>query len=149
MSKPFLFVILIVGLIWIRSGYGKLTGGFVGNLDKALMKFVSENPYPFVKDFLNSVAIPNHVIFSYLTQWGEIFAGAALLICSIVLIANPRINRFFLSLLSLGLLVGAFLNLTFWLSAGWTSPSTESLNLIMFTIETVAILVVFKKLKTD
>lgn len=148
MSKPFLFVIFIVGLIWIRSGYGKLTGGFVGTLDKALMKFASENPYPFVKDFLNSIAIPNHILFSYLTQFGEIFAGLTLSFCSVVLIANLKANRSLLLLLFLGVLVGAFLNLTFWLSAGWMSPSTDGLNLLMFAIEAIALFVVFKKIKT-
>lgn len=149
MSKSFLLVIFILGFIWIRSGYGKLTGGFVGNLDKALMKFASENPYPFVKDFLNSFAIPNHIIFSYLTQFGEIFAGLTLAICSVVLIANPKSSRLFLILLALGLLVGAFLNLTFWFSAGWMSPSTDGLNLLMFAIEVIALLAVLKKIKAN
>lgn len=148
MSKPFLFVIFIVGLIWIRSGYGKLTGGFVGTLDKALMKFASENPYPFIKGFLNTIAIPNHLIFSVLTQWGELFTGLSLIICSVILIVYPKVNKFFLIVLSLGLLVGAILNLTFWFSAGWMSPSTDGLNLLMFAIEAIALFVVFKKIKT-
>ncbi len=149
MNKPFLLVIFVIGLIWLRSGYGKLTGGFVGTLDKALMKFASENPYPFVKEFLNSIAMPNHFIFSILTEWGELFAGVSLLVCSIILMANPKPNKMFPIILALGLLVGAILNLTFWFSAGWMSPSTDGLNLLMFAIEVIALLAALKKLKTN
>ncbi len=147
MNKYFLSVIFVIGFIWLRSGLGKLVGGFAGTLDKPLMKFASENPYPFVKDFLNSIAIPNHVIFSYLTQWGEIFAGVALVICSIAAVANYKINKVFFVVLTAGLLVGAFLNLVFWFSAGWTSASTEGLNLLMFSIELSGLFAVASKLK--
>ncbi len=149
MSKSFLLVIFVIGLIWLRSGYGKLTGGFVGNLDKALMKFASENPYPFVVDLLNSIAIPNHILFSYLTQWGEIFTGSVLIFSSLYLIFSKKPGKIIFTIFSLGLLVGILLNLTFWFSAGWTSPSTDGLNLLMLVVEVVALFGVFKKLKAN
>lgn len=149
MNKYFLSVIFVVGFIWLRSGLGKLTGGFAGTLDKALIKFASENPYSFIKDFLNSIVLPNHAIFSYLTMWGEIFAGASLIICSIAIAADNKINKVFFRVLALGLLVGVFLNLTFWFSAGWMSPSTDGLNLLMFSIEIAALFAAISKLKSS
>lgn len=44
--------------------------------------------------------------------------------------------------LELGLLGGILLNIIFWLAAGWTSPSTDSLNLLMFLIEAIGFITV-------
>lgn len=148
MTKFFLWVLLTLSFIWLRSSYGKLTGGtFVQNLGKTLEKFASDNPYPLFKGFLQDAAIPNSVIFGNLTMYGEVFAGAIILIVALYYLTNQKNSRVLNFLLFLGLLVGAFLNGIFWLAAGWTSPSTDGLNLLMFVIQVIGIIYLTKDKK--
>lgn len=146
-SKAFLLIILAHGLIWLKSGYGKISGGkFVDSLDKVLTKFASDNPYPAVKGFLESTAIPNAKLFGVLTMWGELLVAVSLVAGALYFLFNKD-NRAFLLFLAAGLLGGAFLNFTFWLAAGWTSASTDTVNLLMAVIETIGFVVVASRLR--
>ena len=140
-NKFLLWVLLIISFIFLRSSYGKLVGNtFVQNLGKTLEKFASENPYPWFKGFLQGTAMPNSEIFGILTMYGEVFAGLAILITSFYYLANQKNSSLLNLLLLLGLLVGAFLNGIFWLAAGWTSTSTDGLNLLMFVLQVIGII---------
>lgn len=148
LGNKYLYLIFAsIGFIFLRSGYGKVTGGkFVGGLGETLTKFASNNPYPQVKSFLEQIAVPNSGIFGILTMYGEVFAGISLMGASVYLLfaaKNPRVSYL---ILGAGLLTGAFLNTVFWLSAGYTSASTESLNLVMFAVEVVGLAFVWQKL---
>lgn len=133
-------LILINGLIWLRSSFGKVTGGtFVAALGETLGKFAGKNPYPLVKDFLQNTAIPNSQIFGLLTMWGELLSALAITGGVIYLITNPKGHKTVVSIVALGLLGGMFFNVVFWLAAGWTSPSTDSLNLLMFATQVIAL----------
>lgn len=138
-----------VGFIFLRSGYGKLTGGtFVSTLGETLTKMADKNPYPWYKDFLLYTAIPNSATFGMLTMWGELFAGLTLLIISLYLLIQKKTAKFLYLLLGAGFLTGAFLNATFWLAAGYTSPSTDGLNLVMFLVQVVGFFFVLHRLTT-
>jgi len=140
-------IILLNGLLWAKSSYGKfVSGNFVDNLGKTLTAFASKNPYPWYKDFLNNVAIPNSQIFGTLTLYGEAFAALTLTFIPLYLFFKPA-NQILRLLLILGLLTGAFLNLIFWLAAGWTSPSTDSLNLVMLGVQVIALFAILKHSK--
>lgn len=146
-SKYLYLIFAVIGFIFLRSSVGKIQGGtFVSSLGGTLAKFADKNPYPFYKSFLENVAIPNAGIFGLLTMWGEFFSGAAILLSSLYLLFQPRGNRLIYLLLSAGLLVGAFLNGIFWLAAGWTSPSTDGLNLVMFAVQAIGLIFVLKHL---
>ncbi|MBI2600256.1 hypothetical protein HYW43_05050 [Candidatus Daviesbacteria bacterium] len=142
-----ILILLAHGLIWLRSSYGKLYGGkFVDELGKTLAFFASKNPYPLVKDFLQNTAIPNSKLFGNLTMWGEFLSALAIILgASYLLIKKSWDNRAAIVLIS-GLLGGIFLNMVFWLSAGWMSPSTESVNLIMFITQLIGVSVLIKSL---
>lgn len=143
-----LLILLIVDFIWLRSSFGKLTEGkFVGSLGGILTKFSSNNPYSFVKQFLLNIAIPNSTFFGILTMWGEVFVAVGLGISLVYLLSNPKRNNLILLILLLSLLGGMFLNLVFWFSAGWTSSSTDGLNLLMFFIQLIALTYIFKIFK--
>lgn len=141
MSKNLLVlnvILLEIGLVWLRSGFGKLEGGsFVGNLGKTLIVFSSKNSYPFVKNFLTEIAIPNSQLFGFLTMYGEVFVGATLAIGSLLLIFKKMENKILNFFISIALIVSIFLSTVFWLSAGWMSASTDTLNLLMLGIESV------------
>lgn len=140
MDKYMLLVILANGFIWVRSSFGKVTGGkFVDTLGGTLEKFASNNPYPWFKDFLQNVAIPNSQIFGQLTMWGEVFVALTMVIIPLCWLFNPKGCGFAKPLLVFGLLGGMFLNAVFWAAGGWTSPSTESVNLVMFLVQGVAL----------
>lgn len=135
---PLLLILAVIDYIWLKSTYGKLTGGkFVAGIEGALKKFASENPFPFVKSFLEGVAIPNASTFGFLTMWGEALVALSLLISLLYLLLKGT-NNLILWFLSLGLLGGAFLNTVFYLSSGWTSPSSEGLNLLMLAAQFIA-----------
>lgn len=142
-----LVIFIAIGYIFSKSGYEKVVGGkFVDGLLGTLGKFASNNPYPIVKDFLNQVVIPNSTTFGTLTMWGELFSGISILVTSLILFMVVRAHQFVYLLLLFGLVGGAFLNLIFWLSAGWTSPSTDSLNFLMLIVQSVGVGLVFKRL---
>lgn len=142
----FLLFILAIGLVWLKSSYGKLTGGvFVDGLGKTLTMFASKNPYPWYKDFLTQVAIPNAKTFGLLTMWGEFLSAVSITAASIILMATGG-SKLVKIVLLLGLLGGAFLNAVFWLASAWTSPSTDSLNLLMLVLQAIAAIAVAKSI---
>lgn len=148
MTKYLLFVLLVDGLIWFQSAYGKVASGkFVEGLGATLGKFASNNPYLAVKSFLEGVAIPNSQIFGYLTMYGELLSSLAIVGGAIVLLLQPK-NIQVVPFLVLGLIGASFLNLIFWLSAGWTSPSTSSVNLLMLAVEISGIFALLKSAKS-
>lgn len=135
----FIFVLLSVGFIFFRSSYGKITEGkFVDSLATTLEKFGSKNPYPWYKQFLSGFIVPNSQFFGNLIMWGELLSALAIIIASLSILMR-RQNKMTYWLMILGLVGALMLNLNFWFAAGWTSPSTESLNLLMAIIEIIAL----------
>lgn len=148
-NKYLFSIFAVIGYIFLESGYGKISGGkFVGSLGATLTKFASGNPYPAVKGFLENIAIPNSVLFGYLTQWGEFLAGLNLLGLSVLMLFSSQLSRKYYWLMSLGFGTGLLLNVTFWLSAGYSSPSTGSLNLLMAAVNLVGLIFVISQSKS-
>lgn len=142
--KGFIIIMLILGLIWARSSYAKITGGvFAQSLGGVLTKTAPANPYPFYKNFLLSVAIPNAEMFGNLTVWGEFLVAVSILGGGYLLLKHPT-NKLFRKVLIAGLIGGAFLNLNFWLAFSSTSLSTDNLNLLMLTTEAIGAFVLIK-----
>lgn len=144
--KSLLAIFLTIGLIFLKSSLGKISSGnFASGLGASLGKIVDKNPYPFYKQFLINVVIPNSQIFGFLVMWGEFLSAVAITIGALMLLINPKANKQMHLLLLAGLAGAAFLNITFWLGFGYTSPSTDSLNLLMAIIEIIGVFVVLKK----
>lgn len=131
-------IVLVNGLIWLRSSWGKLTEGkFVGGLAGTLTKFASNNPYPWFKNLLQTVAIPNASTIGLLIMFSEAFIAVALTGGALYYLFAKKINPTVGLLFKLGLVGGSLLNLIFWLAAGWTSPSTDGLNLVMLATQSI------------
>lgn len=131
-NKPLYFIILSVGFIWARSSLAKFTSGnFVSNLGETLTKAAAKNPYPFYKQFLTDVAIPNSQIFGFLVFWGEVLVAVSIILGAVIFLKNPKPHKLIKFGLVAGLASGVFLNITYWLGFGYTSPATDSLNLLM------------------
>lgn len=148
MNWPLMLITLGVSWEWFKGGWGKLAEGeFVDGLAKTLGFFASKNPNLWVKDFLVTVAIPNSVVFGNMVIAGELAAGFCLFIGTALLAVNRGIyTRLAYYLLVLGFGVGLVLSLTFWLAAGWTSPSTDGLNFVLAVVEAAGLAWVAKEL---
>lgn len=145
--KPLLWTLLALGLLWSKSSWGKLTGGtFVSGLGQTLSKVVDKNPYPFFKQFLTDVAIPNSVLFGNLTLWGEVLVALSITLGAILLLFNPNISKLVYLAVIAGLFGGLLLNVVFWFGFGYTSPSTDSVNLLMAAIEVIAIIALWRQM---
>lgn len=145
-QKYFTLVLLVMGFIFLQSGYEKIASGkFVEGLAGTLGKFASNNPYPWFKDLISSVGVPNAGLFGPLVMYGEVLVGAALFGVSAYLLLGKKATKLVYLALLLGSLGAAALNGTFWLAAGWMSPSTESLNLLMFAVAVIAAVFSFNK----
>lgn len=145
-EKYFFAIYIVLGFLFLKSSWGKITEGkFVDSLGGTLEKFASKNPYPWYKEFLTSVAIPNSVMFGNLTMWGELLTGLGYFAGGLYLLLSKKPTRLGYLVFSLGCLGGAFLNGVFWLAAGWTSPSTDSVNLVMFLVGVIGLVYGFKK----
>lgn len=137
--KSLLAIYFILGLTWARSSLEKLSGDkFVDSLGVILTKVAKDNPYIYYRQFLESVAIPNSVMFATLTMYGEFLVAVAILISTFVLFADPAKKLFYITLI-LGLFGGIFLNINFWLAFSYNSVAADSLNLLMLFIEIVGV----------
>lgn len=144
----FLMVMLVLGLVWARSSYAKITGGtFAASLGVVLEKTAPNNPYPFYKSFLYTLAIPNAEVFGYLTMIGEFLVAVSMLVSIYLLFKNSR-SKLANRLMIAGLWGGAFLNLNFWFAFSATSVSVDNLNLLMLALELCGVRV-FKALASD
>ncbi len=144
----YLLTMLVEGLVWLRSSYGKISSGnFVDGMEKSLNAFASKNPFPQVKEFLLQTALPNTKTFGALTLWGEALVALSIVGAAAYLMFGGRQSKAVVWVLLLGLLGGMFLNAVFWLSAGWTSPSTDSVNAVMFGTQLVGFVVGLRLLK--
>lgn len=139
LNKPLLFVLLVTGLLWLQSSIAKFqSGNFVSGLGKTLGYFASKNPYTWFKEILTNFAIPQAATVGQLVLWGELFVALSLVLISAGVLFKVKLPKQSILILKAGLILGLFLNVTFYLAAGWTGPSTSSLNLLMGAIELIA-----------
>lgn len=91
---------------WVGSKAGVAVTGF---LKGALAKATGDHPLVqgWYANFIQSVALPNAKVFSYLVAYGELLVGISLILGALTIV---------------GLLAGAFMNLNYML-AGTTSTN--------------------------
>lgn len=145
-EKNFYLIYFVFGFIFLKSSWGKIEGGqFVSGLGGTLEKFASKNPYPWFKEFLTGVAIPNSQLFGNMTMWGEFLTGLGFAVGSLYLLISKKPSQLGYVVFTLGCLGGFLLNGTFWLAAGWTSASTDTVNLVMMLVGLIGLVYGLKK----
>ena len=136
-----LWVVLIqwvLALEWLMSGYGKFAKpDFMANIGKTLSTFGSKATNPSYAQFLNQTAVPMASLFGNLTRYGELLGGLALLIGGWLVLRHKKVSNLVKAIVLLALIGLAFMNLNFYLAAGWSSPSTAGINLTMGLIEAI------------
>lgn len=143
-SLAILCIQLVLAYEWLHGAWEKLHGGvFVGGIVKALSRFEVGNPHTwYVRSFL-SIAKNYPELFGQLVQWGELLVGIGLVVVVVVYAHSSRVQvvRRAISVLAiLALLGGAWMNANFYFAAGWTSPSTSGLNVLMFWVQLILVL---------
>lgn len=131
LAPLWLLLRVYVGWQWVVAGWGKVISpvwvgpkagvAIEGFLQGALQKTSGQHPdvSGWYAGFINNIALPNNVLFSYLVAYGELFVGIAL-----ILGLFTGIAAFF----------GAFMNMNY-LFAG-----TVSINPLLFLIQLFLIL---------
>jgi thiosulfate dehydrogenase [quinone] large subunit len=111
-----------IGLIWLESGFKKISGGFdaAGFLKGAVKKSGGERPavQSWWADFLNHFAIPNVELFNVLVPWGEFLVGLGLLLGTFT---------------TFSVLMGVVMNYSYMLS-GTTSTNPQMLFIELFIL---------------
>jgi uncharacterized membrane protein YphA (DoxX/SURF4 family) len=133
-------VTAVIGYEWLHSGWDKITNeSYVAGMPKTLAFFASKNPVSWYKDFLTGAPTSHPTLFAYLVSYGELFAGIALLATAVVALIGlgGLVGRIAPMVGFAGLAVGIFLSFNFFFAAGWSSPSTESVNWVMMMVQAV------------
>ncbi|MBI2485033.1 DUF2892 domain-containing protein [Candidatus Uhrbacteria bacterium] len=129
---------IVLAYEWLVGGIGKLKeGAFVAGMPETLQRFAINNPSTWYRNFLEGWAVENATLLGNLVVWGEILAGTGLVVSAVVYIYAKRASwkTAAIVLAVVSLLVGACMNKNFYFAAGWLSPSTHGLNVIMFWVE--------------
>ena len=131
---------MILAYEWLSAGWGKISSPkFVDGIAETFGYFASQNPYLWYKSFLLGFATENATLFAYLVEWGQVIIAITLFTAGITYLYTEKMSakKTALKLSAFALLGGMLMNANFYLAAGWTSPSTHGINLIMFLIQAV------------
>ena len=71
---------ILTGILFIASGYGKLTGSFVRDGFVKSAQQMAREGWPFWGSFLRSVVLPHPSVFAWIVAIGEFTLGVFLLI---------------------------------------------------------------------
>ena len=132
---------LVFAYEWLVAGYEKITGDFVVGITNTLAFFMSKNPYGWYQSFITNVATPYETWFAYAIEWSQLISGVLLALGAGLLIYGRAASsqRLAAVLSIIALVAAAFMNANFYLAAGWTSPSTHGINIVMFWLELIFI----------
>jgi uncharacterized membrane protein YphA (DoxX/SURF4 family) len=78
---PIVLLRVYAGIFFLKYGTGKVQRG--KDFAEGLAGFVSsnlENCFGFFRPFLESVVLPNKLLFAYLVAWGELLIGITLIL---------------------------------------------------------------------
>ena len=133
----------VVGFEWVKAGWEKVSDPqFVSGMAGSLGFFASKNPTGWYKSLLTGTGIPNATVLGWLVAYGELLIGIALLLAAAVYLfygaGSDALSRWVVPIGAVVALIGgAFLNANFWFAAGWTSVSTDGMNVVMFLTQLV------------
>lgn len=139
----------VIAYEWWSAGWEKVSSSeFVEGIVGSLGYFASANPFPWYKDFLLGFATQNAAMFAYAVELSEIGIALALAIASWwhLYAKSEAHKRLSIILMIPALFGGLLMNANYYLAAGWTSPGTHGVNLVMFWTQAILLYVWLSKL---
>jgi uncharacterized membrane protein YphA (DoxX/SURF4 family) len=112
-----------VGGVWLFLAYPQVrsSSSYLGQgFTSAVQGMAAGNPWPFYRQFLDSVVLTHSATFAYLTLVANAIIGLCLLLGFLTTYAA---------------LVAILLNIAYALAAGWMNPMTYSLNGLLLVCE--------------
>jgi len=131
-----------IGYVWWHAGWEKISSGdFVATLPATVSAFAAGNPFGFMTNVLTNQAIRYADLIGFLVQYSQYLIGVILIAVTytwlVARVEETRRASLYLACVALGM--GAIMNALFYFAAGHLSPSTASLNVLMFWVELVMI----------
>ncbi len=120
---------------WLMAGLEKISDpNFTSGMGVTISYFASKNPFVWYTTFLRGFVAENAATFGYLVEWSQVVVAVTLFISAIMIVYTKQsiLLRTFFGATIVVLLAGAFMNANFYLAAGWTSPGTHGINVLMF-----------------
>ncbi len=135
-----LFLIqLVMAYEWTHAGIEKIASGtFVSSLPQTLEAFASKTTFRWYAASVLQNGYVRSPAFAQMVQWGEILTGIGL-VCAVIfaLVTRGPRRRASAWLGGFSALVGAVMNMNFYLAASTTSVSTAGENAVMFWIQVI------------
>ncbi len=136
-----LWIVLIQWAIayeWLQSGWGKFaSSGFMDGIGKTLAGFAAKTEFGFYGDFLRAFAVPNPTVFGNVVRFSELAAGLGISIGGLLVLRFNHLPKYITIVLVAALYGGAILNANLYMAAGWSSPSTAGINVIMCLVQAI------------
>jgi len=77
---PIVLLRVFTGVFFTYNGFGKIARGGFENSVERIVTSQFDKSFGFFRPFLESVVLPNKVIFAMVVSWGELLIGIALII---------------------------------------------------------------------
>lgn len=128
----------VIAVEWLLSGVGKFTKpDFMGGIAGTLKAFASKSNYEWYQTIMNNWLVPNAELIGNVVRVSEVAIGLALLFLGYLTVQRKKVSQTLVMGLVVALYAGALLNLNFYLAAGWSSPSTKGINIVMGLVQAI------------
>jgi hypothetical protein len=129
---------VVFGYVWWSAGWEKITDNtFIPGLAKVLTAWATKNPYPLVHDFLLTSGVKYAQLFGFFVAFGEYLIGVVLIALAYAWLTarSEETRRASLYISAICYAIGAVMSAVFYLAAGHSSPSTHTVNVLMFWVQ--------------
>lgn len=124
---------------WLPAGWGKFTEpGFIEGLGGTLAGFAAKTPHVWFSQFLTNTVVPNASFFGNLVRFGEVSVGIALLVGALWMLTQKMMPMWVSTTLAVASVGAIIMNGAFYLAAGWASPSTAGINMLMILVHAIS-----------
>lgn len=126
---------VVVGYAWASAGAQKIADPrFLIDMPRMLGSIAMRNPFGWYRDLLIDVGVKYAQFFGSVIAWGQLFTGLALAGAAVLLIYAKNERQWRLALLAsvIACAAGMLMNANFYVAAGWTDPTIEGMNVLMF-----------------
>ena len=128
----------VIAAEWLLSGVGKFTKpDFMNGIASTLKAFEAKTNFEWYQSLMSNWLVPNAQLIGNVVRVSEVGIALALLVLGYLSIQRKKVSQTLVMGLVVALYAGALLNLNFYLAAGWSSPSTKGVNIVMGLVQAI------------